>query len=114
MTDTKKSVKAPETLEQALLTINELNAENAKQSEVINQQNALIKEQAEELAKAEKKLARVAPKPSVTVKKVSYTVNCGAQWDGVEYTPEELADNPEVCEEILKASPKTSIFTKED
>lgn len=114
MTDTKKGVKAPETLEQALLDIDKLQAENAKKSEVIDQQNELIKEQAEELAKAEKRLAKVAPKHSVTVKKDNYTINCGAQWEGVEYTPKELADNPEVCEAILKASPKTSIFTKED
>lgn len=111
MSDTKKSAKAPETLEEALALHNELKAEHAK---VIEEKDALIKEQAEALSKIESRLANLAVKPIVTIKKVNYTVNCGAQWEGVDYSLEELADNPDVCEAILKASPKTSILTKED
>lgn len=100
-------VKTPETFEEAMALADSLKEENA-------QKDALIKEQAEEIAKLEGKLKKAEVRPTVTVKKKQYIVMSGANWEGVDYTPEELAENEKVCEAILNDSPKSSIFKLEE
>jgi hypothetical protein len=119
MTDTTKGAettapKSEKELSEALKTVETLKAEIAAKDEQIAAKDFLINEQAAELARLEKKLQKADVRPTVYIKKKGYTVNSGAHWEGVDYSAEELAEAPEVCEAIMAASPKSPIFSKED
>lgn len=88
---------APETLEQAL--------------DIIAQQNQIIAEQNAHIAAIEQR--SVNAKPSVAIGVKVYTINSGVYFKGVDYSAQELAENKEVCAEILEVDGQT-ILTKED
>jgi hypothetical protein len=88
---------APETLEQAL--------------EIIGQQNEVIAELNKHIASLE--VRTVSSKPSVAIDANVYTINSGAYFKGIDYTAQELAENKEVCAEILEIDGQT-ILTVED
>lgn len=88
---------APETLEQAL--------------EIIAEQSAVIGELSAHIAKLEAK--PVSKKPSVALGVHVYVINSGAQINGVSYTAAELAENKEVCEQIVSIEGQT-ILTMEE
>ena len=119
MTDTTKGAettapKPEKELSEALKFIEALKAEIAEAKKELAAKDFLINEQAAELARLEKKLQKADVRPTVYIKKKEYSVNSGANWEGVDYTAEELAELPEVCEAIMAASPKSPIFSKED
>lgn len=88
---------APETLEQAL--------------DIIAEQSAVIAELNAHIAKLEAKPK--TDKPSVAIGSDVYTIESGAYFKGVEYSAADLAENKEVCAEILSVDGQT-ILTKED
>jgi chromosome segregation ATPase len=119
MTDTTKGAettapKSEKELSFYIETIEALKKEIAEAKKEIAAKDFLINEQAEELARLEKKLATANVRPTVIIKKKEFSVNSGAHWEGVDYSAEELAEAPEVCEAIMAASPKSPIFSKED
>jgi predicted metal-dependent hydrolase len=97
----------PLTLEEALSLIE-------KQNKTIQEQNEMLAEQSKHIEKLETKVATGQSQPTVTISKKTYLVNSGTRANGKNYSAAELAEDENLCKEILKIEGQQVLTLEEE